>query len=243
MPVDNPLSARVLEAYGGEGRWSGAARVEAIVSLRGLLLTVKRVPPLERMHVSVDVHRPRARLSPREWEGETGILDGGDVRIETVDRRLVATRRDARQAFRGLRRALRWDRLDLVYFAGAALWTDLAFPGLLLRDDVGWRQLSPVLLEGSFPPSLPTHSPVQRFHVAPTGLLVQHDFTAEVLGRWAHAAQAVVAHDAWMGVPYPSLRRATLRTASGRVLSRPTLLELQVHRWRLVPPSDRTREG
>jgi hypothetical protein len=228
----------VLEAYGGEERWGTAERVDAIVSTRGLLFRAKHQPRFERMHVSVDVHRPLARLTPREWEGETGVLNGGDVRIETVDGRSVAARRDARTAFRGFRRALWWDRLDLVYFGGYAFWNYLAFPALLLREDVIWKQLSPALLEGTFPPSLPTHCAVQQFHIADTGLLRRHDYTADVVGGWARAAHLILDHGAWAGLPYPSRRKVVPRTRTGSALRGPTLVDIWVHRWRLVGSSD-----
>lgn len=235
MATTTPLGARVLAAYGGEDRWRAAERVEAIVSTRGLLLRLKQQPAFERMRVTIDVQQPHAVLAPREWEGQTGVLRRGDVRLEADDGRVVAARRDARSAFGGLRRALWWDRLDLVYFAGYAFWNYFAFPALLLREDVVWRQLSPVLLEGTFSPSLPTHSPVQQFHISESGFLLRHDYTAEVVGSWARAAHAVLEHSSWGGVPFASHRRVTPRTRAGRALRGPTLVEIRVHRWRIVP--------
>jgi hypothetical protein len=229
------LAARVLDAYGGAGRWRAAVRVEAVVSTRGLLFLAKMQRPFARMRVSVDVHAPRARLAPGEWGGDSGVLDGGDVRLESEAGDVLSSRRDARRSFRGLRRAVRWDRLDLTYFGGYALWNYLTFPALLLRDDVAWSELGPDRLEATFPPSLPTHCPVQQFRVSPeTGLLVRHDYTADVIGRWARAAHAILAHGSWEGLPFPSHRRVTPRTASGRALPGPTLVEIRVHECRLV---------
>jgi len=201
------------------------------------LFTAKWQRPFANMRCSVEVHAPRARLTPHEWNGETGVLDGHDVCIESRAGEPVAARAEARRAFRGLRRKVYWDRLDLTYFAGYAFWNYLAFPALLLRDDIVWRELGPELLEGTFPPSLPTHCAVQRFHVSPaTGLLVQHDYTAEVIGRWARAAHRVLAHGRWEGLPYPSHRRVTPRGPAGRPLRHPTLVEIFVHEWRVVSP-------
>jgi hypothetical protein len=229
------LRARVLDAYGGAERWRAARRVDAVVSTRGLLFRAKWQRPFDRMRCSVEVHAPRGRLTPHEWGGETGVVDGPDVRLEGSAGELVASRADARRAFRGLRRQLFWDRLDLTYFGGYALWNYLAFPALLFRADIVWRELGPELLEGRFPPSLPTHCAVQRFHVsAATGLLAQHDYTADVIGRWARAAHRVLAHDRSEGVPYPSHRRVTPRGPWGRAVPGPTLVEIFVHEWRLV---------
>jgi hypothetical protein len=226
---------RTLDAYGGAERWRAATRVEAVVSTRGLLFTLKGHPPFSHARVSIDVHAPRARLTPREWQGATGILDGPDVRLEDAAGTVLDSRPDARRAFRGLRRALRWDRLDLTYFGGYAFWNYLAFPALILRDDIAWCEVGPDLLEATFPPSLPTHCPVQRFHLSPaTWLLAQHDYTALVIGRWARAAHAILAHDLWNGLPFPSHRRVTPRGPGARPLPGPTLVEILVHEWRLV---------
>jgi hypothetical protein len=109
-----------LDAYGGAERWRTARRVEAVVSTRGLLFRAKWQRPFANMRCSVEVHAPRAWLTPHEWDGETGVLDGHDVRIESRAGELVAELADARRAFRGLRRTIYWDRLDLTYFAGYA---------------------------------------------------------------------------------------------------------------------------
>lgn len=95
------LHARVLEAYGGADRWRAATRVEAVVSSRGLLFRAKRQRPFVGMPCSFDVHAPRARLAPREWDGDTGVLDGPDVRIEGSGGDVVEARADARRSFRG----------------------------------------------------------------------------------------------------------------------------------------------
>jgi len=229
------LAARVLECYGGAARWRAAERIEAVVSTRGLLFRSKLQRSFDRMRVDVEVHRPRARFTPGEWRGETGVFDGPDVWLETASGEVVAGRRDARRSFRGLRRALWWDRLDLTYFGGYALWNYLAFPALLLREDVSWREVGPDLLEATFAPSLPTHCEVQRFHISPTdGLLVQHDYTADVIGSWARAAHQILAHDRWQGLPFASHRRVTPRGRGGRPLRGPTLVEIVVHQWRLL---------
>ena len=233
-----PLQARVLEAYGGADRWRRAARVEAVVSAWGLLLRMKRQRPVAEMPCSVEVHRPGARMTPREWQGTSGTLDGGDVRLESPTGEIVGRRDDARRAFRGLgglRRALSWDRLDLTYFAGYALWNYLAFPALLLRDDVTWSEIAPDVLEAAFPASLTTHCAVQRFRVSPlTGLLVQHDYTADVIGRWARAAHVILEHGMRDGLAYPSHRRVTPRGPTGRPMRGPIVVERVVRDWRLV---------
>jgi hypothetical protein len=39
-----------------------------------------------------------------------------------------------------------------------------------------------------FPPSLHTHCPTQTIYFAPDGLIVRHDYVADIIGGWARGA-------------------------------------------------------
>jgi hypothetical protein len=231
------LASRVVAAYGSEQTWRSAQSVDVEASASGLLFTLKVGHGFERGRVHVEVASPRARFTPREWDGRSAVLDGHDVRIEDADGQVLASRPDARKPFPWGHRLIRWDELDLGYFAGYAFWNYLAFPALLLRDDIAWNELGPGLLEARFPPALPTHSAVQRFHIDPaTGLLRRHDYTADVVGSFARAAHRILAHDTADGIPFPSHRRVRPRIA-GRALG-PTLVDLRIHAWTLRSRTD-----
>ena len=67
----------------------------------------------------------------------------GESRIEALDGAPIESRADPRPVFfgrSGLRRNLRWDALDSVYFAGYAMWNYLATPYLLTLDGVETRE-------------------------------------------------------------------------------------------------------
>ena len=173
-------------------------------------------------------------MEPWGRRDRTAVLQGGSVHVESGGN-VLSLRENARQYFPGGRRTFRWDDLDQVYFAGYAAWNYLVFPALLLRDDVGWRQVSDSTLEATFPAALPTHSAVQQFHFdSDTGLLRQHDYTAEVFGGWARAANVALAHGGSDGVPYPSRRRVTPRKSDGRPRGFPLLVGIEIADWRLV---------
>jgi len=116
------------------------------------------------------------------------------------------------------------------YFLGYAMWNYLVLPALLLRDDVEWRDVSETTLEARLPPHLPTHCEIQRFHVDPeTGLLRQHDYTAEVFGQWARAAHVVVEHARADGLTYPSRRRVKAGSPTSR-----TLIWIDLHDYHVL---------
>ncbi len=227
----NPTAQKAIEAYGGQKLWAEAIRLEAEFSASGLAFTLKRRPHLKRVKIMMEIARPRARITPIGKHQEiTGVLDGADVRLENAIGEVIQTRKNARQYFPGGRRIFFWDDLDMAYFANYAMWNYLTLPSLLSRDDIEWRELAPGLLEAVFPPELPTHSRIQRFRFDPdTGLLLQHDYTADIISRLAKAAHVVLEHNENKGLCYTSKRRVTPRSAKGRPRRGPTLIAIELH--------------
>lgn len=226
---------RALDAYGGEERWRSATAIEVSLSAGGLAFQLKWQGAFRRVRGRVGMARPHVRLGPINRRGHIGVLDGTEVRLEDADGNVLRSRSDPRGKLPYGRRLLWWDALDQTYFAGYALWNYLAFPTLLLRDDIAWEEVAPDTLEASFPDYLPTHCPRQRFHFDPeTGLLRRHDYTAEVFGGWAKAAHVILEHGRSDGIPFPSRRRVTPRGPGGRPLPFPVLVWIKVHEWRLL---------
>lgn len=233
--MSTALAHRVLEAYGGESRWRSAQSVGAVVSATGWAFRLKFQAPDDHVRVSLAVGKPVARYTPATKSGLTAVLDGQNVRLEDDAGRVVAERQDPRRFFPYGRRALWWDALDRSYFSAYALWNYLTFPSLLLRDDIEWTELPGSRLEARFPPSLPTHSARQTFHFdAGSGRLLRHDYTAEVFGKWAYAANVVLEHGESDGVPYPSRRRVTPIGPGDKPLPWPVLVDITVHSWKLT---------
>ena len=127
--------------------------------------------------------------------------------LEAADGSIVAARAGARGGFARPRRMLFWDDMDMAYFANYAFWNYFTLPNLLMNPAIAWTELSPGRLRAKFPDSIPTHSPVQEFHFDPiSGLLRQHDYTAEIISRLATAANVVLEHSRSDGIAFPSSR-------------------------------------
>jgi hypothetical protein len=226
---------RALAAYGGEPFWRRARSVRATVSTTGLAFVLKGRRPFRRVAVECDLRMPMTRLSPVNADGTVGILRGGDTFLEKPPGREIARRLNARSVFPYGRRLFWWDSLDQTYFAGYALWNYLTFPALLLREDIRWQNAGPNRLLAAFPADIPTHCPVQEFLFEPaSGLLWQHNYTAEIIGGWAKAANVVAEHGAWNGIPYPSHRRVTPRKKDGSPAGGPVLIDLVIHDWEVL---------
>ena len=230
------LTQRALDAYGGEERWRNAAAVECRLSAHGWAFRLKMRRAMKELAIRATLALPYVVTQDWPKRGQRAIVDGpGEVRIETDAGERVASRANPRRYFPGGRRTFRWDDLDMAYFGGYAAWNYLTFPALLLREDIAWSEVSETTLEARFPESLPTHSPVQRFHIdGESGLLRQHDYTAEVFGGWAKAANVVEEHGEWEGIPYPSRRKVTPRKGDGTPRAFPLLVGIEIKNWRLV---------
>ncbi|OSC39865.1 hypothetical protein [Mycobacterium decipiens] len=234
------LLDQVLDAHGGLARWRAAAAVHARVRTGGLLLRT-RVPgnPLADYRITVQVQRARTVLDPFPRDGQRGVFESGQVRIESHEGEVIGSRGNQRAAFfgrSGLRRNIRWDPLDTVYFAGYAMWNYLTTPYLLTREDVEvdeadewqedgqtWRRLNV-----NFPPHIDTHSPRQTFYFDDSGHLRRHDYVPEVVGRWARAAHYCADPVHTDGLVFPTRRWVHPIGPGNRTLPFPTLVSIQL---------------
>jgi hypothetical protein len=235
------LLDEVLAAHGGLERWRAVTALTAHGSFGGLLRSRLPGNRMADVTVRVQVAEQHAVFDGFPGEDQRAVFDRGEVRIETHDGELIKSRRNARAAFAGrsgLRRNLRWDALDAAYFAGYAWWNYLTTPFLLTREGLTvtegdaspaaaqhWRRL-----EVSFPPDIHTHSPRQTFHVDSAGLIRRHDYIAQPVGRWAHAAHYCSDHRRIAGLVFPTRRRVRPRGPGGRSLRKPILVALDIDR-------------
>jgi hypothetical protein len=184
----------IIEVHGGSVLWNSLKTLEAEISARGLLFTMKRQPVLNHIRVRVSTREPRFTFFDFPQQGQTSELIGNDeVRIVNSDARVVAKRLQPRSAFQGIRRKFYWDRLDFIYFAGYATWNYLTTPFLFLRKGFQFEVLPslpgvhPTMtrLRVTFPADIPTHCLTQIFYFDERFYLKRLDYTAEVVGKWA----------------------------------------------------------
>ena len=141
------LLDEVLDAHGGAERWATARRIRCRARSAGLLLRT-RAPGnrLADVGIEVAVGDPRWAAAPFPGPGRRGVFEHGEARIESDDGDVLESRAEPRPLFfgrSGLRRNLRWDSLDLVYFAGYAWWNYLNAPHLLTRSGVEVHEIEP----------------------------------------------------------------------------------------------------
>jgi len=239
-PLPDVINAAIA-AHGGATVWGRLAAVEATVSASGFLFTAKRRPALRGIRVTASAADVRFAFHDYPRAGETSELIGDEqVRVVDQDGSVLACRERPRSAFGNLRRSLYWDHLDFVYFGGYALWNYLTTPFLFLRGGFAFEERPPLpTAEGpwrrirvTFPAAIPTHSRVQDFYFDGKNLLRRLDYTADVVGPWAHAAHMCEEYRDFDGLKAPTRRRVLPLPYGSRPLSLPILVAIEVHSLR-----------
>lgn len=224
---------RILDAHGGWDYWRSLSSIDLEISTRGFLFTAKRVPPQHHVHLTVSTRKSEVTVHDYPIPGQRAVLRGAD-RVDILDCAgvVLRSRANPRQGF-GWRRSLRWDVLDFAYFSGYAMWNYMNLPFLLKEPGFVLESLPATggvtRLRVGFPPGLPTHSPPQELYFDESGRLSRHDYTAEVVGRWAKAAHLCQDYRRFGGLWLPTRRRVYPRGPFGRPLPFPTLVAIDIH--------------
>ena len=233
---------RAIAAHGGLERFERTDHMEVDLHVGGLALPLRfQRGTLSNYTGEVSMREPRAVLTPYPAPGRRGVFERDSVRIESLDGEVLSERADPRAAFGG-RRNLWWDDLDLLYFAGYALWGYAVAPFVLARPEFEVRDEQPWEENGerwegirvTFPPDTPAHSREQSYWFGPDGLLRRNDYTAEVFGNWAKATHYVYDHREFDGFVIPTRRRAMPRGPRGRPLPIP-IVTIAIADVRVVP--------
>jgi hypothetical protein len=188
------LIARVTRAVDPQGIWP---------SVRSLNLPVRAYGPFFFMvgqgdifdqggEVEVFTRETRVVFTHFPRPGLRGIYTGDAVRIEDADGTVLEERREPRKSFRPRFPLPRWDRLDVLYFFGYALWNYVNFPFDLSLPGVEARLLKPARIGGkrydrmrvTYPEGFHTHSRTQEYLFDEEGLLFRHDYVVEIIGPW-----------------------------------------------------------
>jgi hypothetical protein len=233
----------IIDAHGGRGLWERLHAIEAVISVRGALFTLKRRPTLERVTVTALAHEARFLFHDYLAAGHTGELIGNDeVRILGPDGSVLEWRSRPRASMTGPGKFFSWDALDFAYFGGYATWNYLVAPFLFLFEGVRCEALATphalpeswLRLRVHFPDSVPTHCATQDFYFDEQFRLRRLDYVAEVVGRWARAAHLCEEYRDFEGFKAPTRRRVHPLFAGLRPLPGPTLVAIDIHRIRLA---------
>ena len=217
------LAKLAIDAHGGFDRWRQFETVSARQMSGGALWTLKHQGGvLDDVRVRADLRKEWASHSPFGAPNLLSSFQPDRVAIETTEGRVVEELLQPRDSFKGHSLETPWNRLQLAYFAGYAMWTYLNTPFLLALDGVRaeemgpWRENGEIWrrLEVTFPPNIASHSTIQTLYFDSEGLLQRHDYNTEVVGGQL-AAHYVYQHKQFSGILVPTKRRVLRRRADG----------------------------
>lgn len=223
---------KAIEAYGGVEFWKSHKFIEAEVSVNGLAFTLKRRPIFEHAKIRMEIARPFSKITPiGKNKNIVGVFCENDVWLEDLNGNIKEERKNAKSYFPYGRRLFYWDDLDMAYFANYAFWNYFTLPNLLMNDSIDWTEKKEGHLISKFPENFPTHSKVQEFYFdIDTGLLKQHNYTADVISSLATASNIVLEHNVIDGITYPS-KRTVIPRLGNKLFTKPILINILVHKF------------
>ncbi len=232
-----------IAAHGGMKYWDTLESIEADISASGFLFTAKHCSTLNHVCMRASVKEAKFSFLDFPEPGLTAELIGNEeVRILDRNGIVIAQREHPRAAFRGIRHIFSWDVLDFTYFGGYATWNYLTTPFLLMREGFKHDLLKSVNENGriltrlrvTFPEYVPAHCRSQVFYFDREGLLSRIDYTAEVVGRWAHAAHLCEEYKTFGSLRAPTRRRVYPLFFGNKPFPGPLLVAIDIHNLRPI---------
>ena len=232
----NDLATLAIDAHGGLDRWRQLKTVSAHLRQGGVLWNLKgQDGVLDDVHLTVDLRKEWASHRPFGQPDRRSSFQPDRVAIETSTGDVVEERANPRESFRGHKFDTPWDRLQLAYFAGYAMWTYMNTPFLFSLAGVESDELESYQENGetlrrlkvTFPESIATHSAEQTFYFNRLGRLKRHDYEVDVAGG-TPAAHYVSGLTAVSGILIPTRHMIYPRQPDGNVSPAPLVVSIDV---------------
>jgi hypothetical protein len=218
------LLERAIAAHGGADLFARVERFDVHLRTGGLAYSMPMHTPPGEYRFEVAAHEPRNTIVDWPAPGLRGVFTPNQVRIEDADGTVVSSRNDPRGGPRPLKRRVRWDDLDFLFFVGYAVWNYLTTPFMLALPGIESREANGGRLDVEFPAWFPTHSRKQSFYFGEDGLLRRLDYTAGFIGPLAIAVHHCSEHRDFGGIVVPTGRRVVPRAPGHRPLPGPTMI-------------------
>jgi hypothetical protein len=232
----NDLFKLVIEAHGGLDRFNQFRSVSFYQRLRGAIWELKgQDKVLDEVRVTVDLHQQHTTFAPFKLPNQHAVFTAGRVTVETSEGEVIAERTNPRAAFAGHTLQTRWDDLDLIYFAGYAIWTYLTFPFIMTLPEFEITEIEPWQERGEtwrrlrvkYPSSFATHTRVQTFYFSDDGLWRRHDYTVDIADG-APAVHYLYDHKEVSGILVPTKQRIFTRRTDNTPNPEPTLVSIDL---------------
>ena len=231
------LLASVLDAYGGRERWAALESITVEKTFGGVTWPLKHVSGLlDHSWATVELQRERTTFHAFTSPARTAVFTPDLVEIrESGSQRPVESLTAPRASFAGHQLETPWSQLQLVYFAGYAMWTyltepySLTLPGVSTQEIEPWREGSETWrrLAVQYPSSIATHSPSQVLYVDSDGLIRRRDYSVEIIAD-VPSAQYIDGHEEVDGVVIATRRRVYGRDADNHPQLEPVIVSIDL---------------
>ena len=239
MTTTTTLLDRILDAHGGS-RWAEASTISATRHFGGAFWGLKQVPGIaEEGRFTVDLHRQRASLEHfgaddlrTEFTGDHVAV----VRSTPHGDEVVEELADPRASFAGHVLETPWNRLQLAYFTGYAMWTyntepfSFTLPGVQVEEAGPWTEPSGETwdrLRVTYPDTIATHTPTQTLYADADGVLRRRDYEVDIAG--ASPSVEYMTGQRWFdGLLLATDRKIFVRDGEGHALPEPLIVSIAI---------------
>ena len=232
-----PLLDEALDAHGGIDRWSKLQRADIHTLVGGIIWIVKGVPGiLADFHYEIELHAQRGVFYNFMKPGQRATFQADRVAIETDDGAVVEELVNPRDSLKGQTLQSPWSILQLIYFAGYAMWTYVTtpfcftMPGFAVEEIDPSRQGDESLrrLKVTFPDYLARHSREQIYYFGRDGLIRRNDYVGEAISMESAAAHYIHDNKKFSGITIGTRRRVYGLNPDGSYNLEPILVAIDV---------------
>jgi hypothetical protein len=231
------LLAKALTAHGGLDNWRRFSELTITAVNDGVLWAIKQQPGYAQkpVRLAFDLLEEVTRHTDFIDTGFTTEVTPERVRIFSSDGVLEEERLDPRASFKGHTLETPWDRVQLAYFSGYAMWSYLTTPFLLADPDfvVGdapsWFENGEEWhgLQVTFPERLAYHAKEQTFYFDESGLLRRHDYDVDI-AKGARGAHYMLEYATIDRIKFPLHHVIRIPDASGKPMPEPIIVDVKV---------------
>ncbi|MDV6234486.1 hypothetical protein CH379_002455 [Leptospira ellisii] len=210
------LLERAIDRFGGWKLWERLDSVEFRFERLGAPLPVlKGLGRTFQKHGSVRIFPKRMTTEFPEYPSPDKkiVFQNGKVGIFNIEEEPLSFGiPNYRDTFSGFGKYRRWNALDVSYFFGYAVLQYLGVPFILREHAVRETEFANGFrIDAVFPPGAHVHCRRQSYFFDREGLLVRHDYTADVVGVWAKGAHFTSVYSEWEGLPIATERNVFVR--------------------------------
>ncbi|MCB0279078.1 MAG: hypothetical protein KDD94_06240 [Calditrichaeota bacterium] len=225
----------IIAAQGGIENWSKINKITLTLSFGGLaFLSRFKTSGWQERRVHVELGQQSVRFDDFPRHGYTGYYTPDRVWIDNEYNTTIAENSDSREKMKRFKSQLFWSQLDLLYFAGYAIWNYTLIPYLFLQE--GFKIVNtnldgvdePRYVEIEFPDHIHSHCRMQKFYLNNKMQIYRHDYDPEVYASWAKAAHFCDKYIQFDDILLPIERYVVPRGSDGKAAKGPRLVWISI---------------